>query len=548
MSTTDHASAMNDEAASRAVAGGVPDDQMVARVMADDPLQNTMGEALHAPEVPQYTKILCTLGPSTDNEKTLAKMVACGATLFRLNFSHGSFEEHKKRVDLVRGVAKKLKTPLTILGDMPGPKIRVGQVEKPGILLETGQDVLIDPTLEVSVDGSVPKLSATYEGIADEVEGGQRVLINDGHIRMLAVGKEGSALRCRVMVGGLVTSKKGINLPDSSLSVPAVTEYDWKCAMWAIEQELDFLAVSFVRKGEDILKLHARLRAVVNFEKTGTGLTASGSDAMIPLVAKVETPQAVADIESIVQEADAIMVARGDLGVEMDLATLPVTQKRLVRTAHAHGKPCIVATQMLESMIESPTATRAEVSDVANAILDGADAVMLSGETAVGKHPVLAVETMRRVALATEAALRDAEVAAAPPEHLRAKKQLIPALAHGAWHMARDVDAKLIVVWAQHGGAARFLSRNSFNIPIIAFSSDLRAVRRMNILYATFPVHMEYVPQHRSDFARVVDQFALAKGWVKKGDPILLIGGKPLDNAASVNTVAIRYAGDLATT
>jgi len=231
----------------------------------------------------------------------------------------------------------------------------------------------------------------------------------------------------------------------------------------------------------------------------------------------------------------------------MDLATLPVIQKRLIRTAHAHGKPCIVATQMLESMIESPTATRAEVSDVANAILDGADAVMLSGETAVGKHPVLAVETMRRVALATEAALRDAEVDAAPPEHLRAKKQLIPALAHGAWHMARDVGAKLIVVWAQHGGAARFLSRNSFNIPIIAFSSDMRAVRRMNILYATFPVYMEHVPQHRSDFARVVDQFALVKGWVKKGDPILLIGGKPLDNAASVNTVAIRYAGDLAT-
>jgi pyruvate kinase len=351
-----------------------------------------------------------------------------------------------------------------------------------------------------------------------------------------------------VMVGGLVTSKKGINLPDSTLSVPAVTDYDWQCALWAIENELDFLAVSFVRRGEDILKLHARLRQVVNFEKTGTGLNAKNNDPMIPLVAKIETPQAVADIESIVEEADAIMVARGDLGVEMDLATLPVIQKRLVRTAHAHGKPCIVATQMLESMIASPTATRAEVSDVANAILDGCDAVMLSGETAVGKYPVLAVETIRRVALATEAALREAEVDAAPPERLRAKRELIPALAHGAWHMARDVGAKLIVVWAQHGGAARFLSRNSFNIPIIAFSSDYRSVRRMNILYATFPVHIQHVPQHRSDFARIVDQFALSMGWVRKGDPILLMGGKPLDHAASVNTVAIRYAGELAMT
>ena len=178
--------------------------------MVDDPLENTIGETLHAPEQPQFTKILCTLGPSTDDEKVLGKMVAAGATLFRLNFSHGTFEEHKRRVDLVRSVARKLKTPLTILGDMPGPKIRVGQVEKPGILLETGQDVLIDPSVEVAVDGSVPRLSVTYPQIGEEVAPGHRVLINDGQIRMLAVGTEGGALRCRVTVGGLVTSKKGM--------------------------------------------------------------------------------------------------------------------------------------------------------------------------------------------------------------------------------------------------------------------------------------------------------------------------------------------------
>ncbi|XHC27334.1 pyruvate kinase [Phycisphaerales bacterium ac7] len=261
----------------------------------------------------------------------------------------------------------------------------------------------------------------------------------------------------------------------------------------------------------------------------------------------METPQAVVNIDSIIEVADGIMVARGDLGVEMDIATVPVTQKRLVRKAHEWGKPCIVATQMLESMINSASATRAEVSDVANAVLDGADAVMLSAETAIGRYPHLAVETMRRIAVVTEQSLREEKILPNPPKRAQELRQMIPALAHGAWHMANDIGAELIVVWSQRGGGARYLSRNNFRVPIVAFSSDPKAVRRMTMLYGVYPLLVKKVPEHRSDFAKMVDTIVLERGLVQRGQPLVLLGGKPLDVPGSLNTVAVRYAGDLMT-
>jgi pyruvate kinase len=268
-------------------------------------------------------------------------------------------------------------------------------------------------------------------------------------------------------------------------------------------------------------------------------------DSSMPVIAKIETPQAVANIDDILTHAAGIMVARGDLGVEMDLAQVPVVQKRLVSRAHDFGKPCIVATQMLESMISSPSATRAEVSDVANAILDGADAVMLSGETAVGKYPALAVETMRRVASATEEAIRQMTPTARPPIVAQTKRDTVAALAHGAWTMARDIGAEVIAVWTQTGGTARHLSRNGFRCPILAFSTDERSVRRMNLLYGVMPHLRTTLPKHRFDFATMVEKIVLEEQWAEPGDRMVLLAGVPFDRPGGANTVALRVVGDI---
>jgi pyruvate kinase len=505
-------------------------------------------EARHA-----LTNILATLGPASDDEETLARLVRAGATLFRLNFSHGTLDEHKRRLEVVRRVSYRLNRPLTVLGDLQGPKLRLGKGPDDGITLDEGQTVHVRCDREVSEGGEVPVLASDYAGLVDEVEPGHRVLINDGAVRLLAVDKADGALVCTVTAGGLVTSRKGINLPDSTLSAPAMTERDWECVAWAVENQLDYLALSFVRHAEEVAELRSRLSRMCVGDRCGSGLGLEELGSMIPVIAKIETPQAVARIESILEQADGIMVARGDLGVEIEFARVPMVQKRLIATAHAFGKPAIVATQMLESMIEHPHPTRAEVSDVANAVLDGADCVMLSGETAIGRHPVLAVDAMRRVAIALEEDLRTRPPQAknlAWLDHDWSINQsgfspTIQALAHGAWHMARDMKARAMVIWSQRGGGARALSRHNFHIPIIAFSSDARAVRRMNLLYAVHPVLCHDVPIHRSEFATIADRMLVEDGWVERGDPIILLGAKPLDTPGNTNTIAIRFAGEL---
>jgi pyruvate kinase len=499
-------------------------------------------------EFPPLTKILATLGPATDDRKVLLKLVEHGAALFRLNFSHGSIDDHARRLALVRDAERETRTPLAVLGDLPGPKIRLLRVppvhDGIGLRLETGQDILLrgdraecQPASPGT--GDLPILACTYPRLAGEVDPGHRVLINDGAVRMLAVVSDGEQLLCRVTTGGMIVTGKGLNLPDSNLSIPATTDKDLLLAHWAVENRLDYLALSFVRRADE-------LRAINEALHRACALNPAACAPDIPIIAKIETPQAVTNIDAILAEADGIMVARGDLGVEVELARVPVIQKRLMRKAHEFGKPCIVATQMLESMIENASPTRAEVSDVANAIFDRADAVMLSGETAVGKYPVLAVEMMRRIALATEESLRDETSEAQPPDRLRKARERIPALAHGAWHMARDVAAVLAVVWSQDGQAARYLSRNGFRMPILAFSTDEAAVRRMTLFLGVRPVLLHEVPQHRSDFARLADRHIIEQDLAKRGQPIVLLGGKPFDDPGATNTAAIRCVGEMA--
>ncbi|TVQ59936.1 MAG: pyruvate kinase [Phycisphaerales bacterium] len=503
-------------------------------------------------DAPALTKIVATLGPATDSPETVCKLALAGVSVFRLNFSHGEPDEHKIRLAIVRDAENTLGRPLAILGDLGGPKIRVGHVPQGGLTLVAGQDVVIDPSAREARVGDPPVLPCGYGRISHEASPGHRVLINDGAIRMLVVESAFGAseaadktLRCRVIMGGLVTTGKGINLPDSQISAPALTEKDREFVRWSVEHGVDFLALSFVRTAAEIRELRELLEGAsrgVGPASDPRGLCAMGGP--IPIIAKIEKPQAVDNIDEILDEADGIMVARGDLGVELDVAQVPIIQKRLIARAQEFGKPCIVATQMLESMIEKSAPTRAEASDVANAILDGAGAVMLSGETAVGAHPVLVVETMRRIMLYTESQLGQGPRLSDPPTKPREARDYAAALAHGAWHVVGDVDAAFVAVWSQSGGTARMLSQNAFNVPIYAFSSDRRAVRRMAILRGVTPVLWTDIPSHRSDFAAMVDQYTVGNGLVERGRPCVLLAGKPFGVTGVVNTIAVRSSGE----
>jgi pyruvate kinase len=502
---------------------------------------------------PTLAKIVATIGPASDSPELVTKLIQAGVAVFRLNFSHGTLVDHERRVNTIRRVAADLGQPTAILGDLQGPKIRVGTLPEP-VPLSVGQEVIFTcGDLPLSAPqphaSDAVRLPSDYPGLATEVHPGHRVLINDGAIRLLAIGREKddapTVLRCRVIVGGLVSSRKGINLPDSNVQTSAITEQDWRHVEWAVAHGLDFLALSFVRKPEEVIDLRKALMRMCPIDHShDTG----GVGALIPVIAKIEKPQALDCIDAIVEAADGIMVARGDLGVEMDLAEVPLVQKRLIAKCDEWGKPCIVATQMLETMIENPSPTRAEVSDVANAVLDGADAVMLSAETASGKYPVLAVETMRRVAAAAERTLADRDTAPSPATRLIKSRYRTAALAHGAWHVAHDTGAKLVACWSQEGGTARYLSQTGLSIPIVAYSSDERQVRRMALLRGVTARYMA-VPASGtlSEWNLLIEKDLLALGWIQPGDPMVLVAGKPLGVKGSTCSLAIHYTGNRTT-
>lgn len=519
--------------------------------MAQSPLTHTARTHEHAgprTELPALTKIVATIGPASESQAMLERLIDAGASVFRLNFSHGTTDEHKARLETIRRAAAAKGVCVGVLGDLPGPKIRVGTVpdiaEGGGIDLHAGQHVLLDRSIGVAEireepDGDrceiVPALPLSYGELVDEVQPGQRVLINDGAIRMLAVGAEpdGNALRCVVTMGGKVTTRKGINLPETDMRVPALTERDRELVKWAVAHELDYLALSFVRSAKEIETLRDLIVAEAPDREP------------IPIIAKIEKPQALACIDEIAEVSDAIMVARGDLGVEMDIPEVPPAQKRIIKAANDWGKPCIVATQMLETMIESSIPTRAEASDVSNAIFDRAGAVMLSGETAVGKHPALVVEMMSRIARATECALAKAEGKASPPLRLKQTRYRTAALAHGAWHLAEDLHARAIVCWSQLGGTARYLSQNDFDIPILAWSSDPAATRRMALLRGVWPV-LEQPPEsgRLAEWTDTVEDYLLEHCWAEAGDQVLLVAGRPLGVSRVVNSLSVLEVGD----
>jgi pyruvate kinase len=494
------------------------------------------------------TKIIATLGPASSGVENIRLLIEEDVRVFRVNFSHGTFEGFASLIDQVREASKQTGIPVAVLGDLSGPKIRVGKVIEGGVRLEKGAKVEF---IKSEITGSLNEtgtaiFSTTYPGITDEVQPGQRVLIDDGNIELKCSGKATDRLICTVVQGGLVTSKKGINLPETQLSVPALTEWDMQCVEFAVGKRVDYLALSFVRSADDIIMLKDKLKSLGArpFEPIlarDKDLNHIPDDVLfIPIISKIEKPQAILDLEQIVAESDGIMIARGDLGVEMDVAEVAVLQKKIISTCHDHGVPVIVATQMLQSMIESPTPTRAEVSDVANAIFDGVDAVMLSGETAVGKWPVETVRMMSRIARLSNDHIRENKEGQPVPRKLKESKFRSAALAHGVKSIVKDIDAKLIVIWSKFGGGALYLSQLDIPLPILSFSNVPATLNRLALLYGIHPELMEQ-PSSLSEFRTNCCNFITSNNLANKGDAIVFVYGEPIQESGVTNSVLIHY-------
>ncbi len=456
------------------------------------------------------TKIVATVGPACANLAQLIDLIRAGVDVFRINTAHGSREEHQSRIDAIRQASQRLGVPVAILVDLAGPKIRLGELPGDELQCLPGQHVRFVRGRQSTIPG---ELTTTYDPLIDELELGDNVMLADGLVSLKVVNKTPDAVVCQVVQGGTVRSRQGVNLPGVKLKVPALTERDRENAAWAAAAGVDFLGLSFVRSAEDLQPLR---RIIVQ----------SGGFAQI--VAKIEKPEAVANIESIVAAADAIMIARGDLGVEIDIAQVPVVQKRIIDLCNRAGKPVIVATQMLESMHTSRLPTRAEATDVANAILDGADACMLSGETAVGQFPQQAVEMMHRIALATEDVLRQQYRPCAQPAFgADPAHPITQATTWAAAMLAEQLDAKLLVVATASGRTALSISKQRRFVYTVGLSYSEITLRRMCLYWGVVPLRAPESDDLAAVLQRVVGE-AQAAGRLQPGERVVLIGGTGL--------------------
>ncbi|MGB7160198.1 MAG: pyruvate kinase [Tepidisphaeraceae bacterium] len=475
------------------------------------------------------TKIIATMGPACGDVESLVRLFEAGADVCRLNFSHGTLEQHSTILENIREAAKRADHPIAILGDLGGPKIRLGQVADVdgtgGMPIKVGEELIVQRAILVGAEGRV---SSTYAHLVDDVKVGDRVLIEDGMLRFVCTDKNCNELRCTCTVGGILKSAKGINLPNTAVNVPSITDRDWECADWAIKNNLDYLALSFVRKADDLNLLREHLR---------------NCNGDCHLIAKIEKAEALREIDAIIDASDGLMVARGDLGVEMDVAQVPIIQKDLIRRCQSAGRPVIVATQMLQSMIEQASPTRAEVSDVANAIFDGTDAIMLSGETSVGRFPVGAVYTMSHIAEVTEHYINATPANAKEPMLKLKTLHLSAAVAKGVWQIVQDLKVKLVIIWSQTGATARIFSKIRFPVPIVALSSDPRALRRMTLHYGVIPQEMS-PPTEMSRLVQEADQLMQDHKYAAAGDRVVIVAGSSLGSPGMMNGVVIHTIGD----
>ncbi|MFF1541558.1 pyruvate kinase [Microbacterium sp. NPDC058269] len=465
-------------------------------------------------------KIVATLGPATSTYETVRALIDAGVDVARLNLSHGDYSVHENNYANVRRAAEDAGRPVAILVDLQGPKIRLGKFENGPYELAKG-DIFKITTEDII--GNKDICGTTFKGLPQDVKPGDFLLIDDGKVRVEVVETDGVTVTTKVIVAGAVSNNKGINLPGVAVNVPALSEKDEDDLRWGLRIGADLIALSFVRNAADVNRVHEIM---------------AEEGVRVPVIAKVEKPQAVDALEEIVDAFDSIMVARGDLGVELPLEAVPIVQKRAVEIARRMAKPVIVATQMLESMINSPVPTRAETSDVANAVLDGADAVMLSGETSVGDYPVVVVETMARIIASTE----EHGLERIAPLTTKPRTQG-GAITLAALEVAEFVDAKFLCVFTQSGDSARRLSRLRSRIPMIAFTPEPDIRRRMALTWGIRSTLVDMV-QHTDLMYHQVDEYLLGNKLAEEGDKVVVISGSPPGIIGSTNDLRVHKVGD----
>ncbi len=473
------------------------------------------------------TKIICTIGPSSQDRKVLARMIENGMDVARMNMSHGDYEFHRKTIKLVRELSEEYNRHIGVLIDLQGPKIRTGKLKKETVVLNEGD------TLTLTIDdvpGDWNILSVNYRGLVTEAEPGDRILLDDGNIELKVLEVREREVVCRIINGGIIRSYRGVNLPDTSLSIPSITEKDMRDLEFGITEGVDFVALSFVRKAQDV----ERLKELIN---------GKGSDT--PVITKIEKPEAVKNIDEIIMVTDGIMVARGDLGAETSPQEVPILQKMIIEKCNIAGKPVITATQMLESMIHHPRPTRAEASDVANAIFDGTDAVMLSGETAMGAYPVVTVKVMSEIIQRAEAEIKrngndilhrkvDRILA-----QLKCSTDIVPeSICYSAMKITEIVPISYIVGFTLSGRTAHFLSKYRPPVPIIALSPNKRVLHRLSIYWG---VRSEYIKEVSSteELLNEAESILVNRGICKEGERVLLVSGVPVTTKEPTNMLKI---------
>ncbi|MEL7037657.1 MAG: pyruvate kinase [Cyanobacteria bacterium J06592_8] len=466
------------------------------------------------------TKIVATIGPASRDPETLKQMIFAGMNVARLNFSHGSYEDHAGTVKMLRQVSEELDVPITLLQDLQGPKIRVGQLPDGPIELVSGEYLTLVPVDEYNNQPNT--VSIDYPFLADEAEPGAQILLDDGLLELKIEEISGKAVKCKIIEGGLLKSRKGVNLPSLILQLPSMTEKDKQDLEFGLSQDIDWVSLSFVRQAEDVRYLKAFLAE-------------RGADQK-PVMAKIEKPQAIANLEAIVDECDGLMVARGDLGVEMSPEKVPLLQKQIIRLCNQKGIPVITATQMLESMINNPRPTRAEASDVANAVIDGTDAVMLSGESAVGHFPVKAVEMLARITADVEPDLKFVNY---PP----AESDETHALSEALNTIDKILSLKCIVAFTSTGYTAELAAAERPKAPVVAFTPNPTTYHRLNLVWGVRPVLLAH---EVGSFEGLIDQaetLLLERQLVNAGDQILIVAGIPTKHPRGSNFLKIHRIG-----
>jgi pyruvate kinase len=467
------------------------------------------------------TKIVCTLGPSSNTYERIMELALAGMNVVRLNFSHGTHDDHKKVIEHIRAVAQKIGYSLPILMDLQGPKIRVGHMTDGGQHIVAGEYVSLTPDTEVL--GTSNLIPIDYPTLTKDARSGDTILLDDGLFEFRVVKTEGGIVTAQVVNGGYLKSRKGVNLPGVKLSIPATSEKDIEDLEFGLKMGVDLVALSFVRSADDVQNLISRIRS-------------AGSNAGI--IAKIEKPEALENFEEILEETDGIMVARGDLGIEVPSETVPLHQKRMIRACKAAGKPVITATQMLESMITNPRATRAESSDVANVVLDGTDAIMLSGETASGKYPIEAVKVMDKICRSIEKQTSSIYMNLDFRKPEWKEKQVIEALSYSCVRIAEDVNAKVIATITHSGTTARRIAKYRPKVPIVAFTESQNVRRQLNLVWGVQSVKLKEIFDTDKS-VQLMEEYLVQQGYVQKGDRIVIATGMPITQRGRTNMIKI---------